>query len=599
MTDTSGTSSSRDPYPTDSTRGPDPTLTEDTSDDGSRGTDPTTGGPLSGMPGFDPALGGASNSQVLMRNRYSRHTSNALPSWVLDSYGIDQLPALVGQMTEDEVLTLKQRLWTAGVLKASAPPTNGAADETVKTALQSAAFGAAAQGLDLDTYLDMETSRNAGALRDAAIDIYDIPGTVAKLMNQSVKDLGRPLTDDEISQILASATGPQPDVAPNSYDAAQLEASRQGAYIDPTGAPMAAPMNLSGGGPDSTAIQFGKSLARSFGLSVVQDFTPTGQVPFDGYRDGRGFSVSGAPEQMHLLHEWAQDKIGDDKLFTNVQARYDNPGSDTPTSIAFEVRQGALRPEITANAGPEDDVTRFLDAVKRPGNGWAEYRSWEGEGSHRRGAYGVSDQIWDYYSARLGIDNGDHSPHNQDRVAAVYAQDLYSRYGNWEDVAYAFRANEAEANKRNDWRRYQAGSPDSFDHSEDDWVHKAMVDFGNRNVRRDYGGPVGGDAYSQMFGDGAIPGMSWSQAMRSNDPRFWDFRAQRAYRSVMNPKIYAEQIAGLLYQTGGAVTPDMLKNNPEAMRVMLNPAATTMQKFLVLNAMAGGRNNQRLTPSDF
>lgn len=515
-----------------------------------------------GFTGLDE--GPSSTAMIQLRSTVRPYSSGAFPSWTEQHYTMQGLQGLLGQMTEAEVLQLKQRMWYAGLydedgsnasIYGGGMPTDGTVTGSDMAAWTTLLTTAASTGSSVEDTLETSMNQRRGVHADAAVDAYDLPGAAAFFQKAANSELGRELTEAEIEELMLAYTGPQeagPEKSPEEL--AALNRGEYGVFTDTQGNPIEAPSRLTGGGPDSTAIQFGKSVATSFGLAVVEDFPVGGNKPaMDEFAEGRGVRVAGTEENLTRLHDWANEQLGEGKLFGQVQMRYDDPRNpDKATSVAIVVNQGAPRPNMSVTDAYDNPASMFLDAVRRPGPAAQAYGSWEGEGSHRRGAYGMSDQIWDHYTSQLGIETADTSKSNQDRVATAYAQDLYKRYGNWEDVALAFRKNETEANKRNEHRRYGTGSVDDWDTSEDDWARQAVEDMGNRSFNRQYGGPMGGmSSWDQTYGQGAIPYADYSDSVRSNDPRWQEQRLYNAWKKVKGSETSGTRLAMLLMDIAG------------------------------------------------
>jgi len=222
----------------------------------------------------------------------------------------------------------------------------------------------------------------------------------------------------------------------------------------------------------------------------------------EAFREGRAVKITGNRQRMIKLHEWAQTQNVDKGVFENVRFTYED-NSNEPTGLLLSMNEGAKIPPMAASnfsyGQRGTDMDKFLDSVKRPGD--VRAYSWEGDGPNRRGAYGMSDQIWEHYSNQLNIDSGDTSITSQDRVARAYVADLWSRYGSWKEVAIALRVNEDTANRRRAERERQSGSYVDVvtDPLELNWAEQAIAKMGSWQPVLDNAKSM--DLYSSMYGD--------------------------------------------------------------------------------------------------
>jgi hypothetical protein len=409
------------------------------------------------------------NTDIPLRNLNSAATSGAIPSdWTDQTMTKTDLNNQLGIMHADQALTLKQRLFAAGYLgqdaisKDSVPDTPDITADVQKgwakliddTAVANTKITDPSQRISLDEMLTNKIADQKTNLDNAVRERYHLPTVMENVQGNAEKMLGRRLTDDEMNQVInATFNTPQPGHRPED-------------------------LVVHGGGADSTAIAFGKSLAKSYGLTVTQDFSPPSAAPSKEFTKGLGVMLGGDPDQLLALHQWANANTGDGKLFKVAESittdglgpvgtpEGDSAGNGlTTVGLKLVFNDGATKPVISGGnfydtTDKTDDLAKFMAAIRRPG-GEAAY-NWQGDG-HARGAYGLSDATWNTYAQKVGVDPGNPTVDAQDRVARAYIQDLYSGtgtdqgYHNWEDVAVAMRANPSIANMNVQARN--AGSP--------------------------------------------------------------------------------------------------------------------------------------------
>ena len=432
-------------------------------------------------------------------------------------------------MSYQEKLAFKRKMWSAGFYGTEDPgavgadennnPTFGydfgaslkgnwdatdekALDELITSyGTENTNVGRTGAAIDLDTVFTDKLLEQSVQTRADLINNYDLPGLTVSLQDWASKNIGRRLRDEE-AQDLLQQTFSFDETA--SGGGSTTEWSAQNTIADP----LTKQQIVSGGGPDSSAINFGRGLASTYNLVVDTGFTTTPKMVGatsefeEAFQEGRAVKITGDRQRMIMLHEWANTQKREDGIFENVRFVYEN-NSNEPSGLLLSMRDAAQIPPMGltgfsfGQTGSEMD--KFLDSVKRPGEVYAY--SWEGDGPNRRGAYGLSDQIWEFYSNQLGLDSGDTSITAQNRVARAYVTDLWSRYGSWTEVALALRVNEDTANRRAAERQAQgAGYVDVVtDPSDLSWANAAVAKMGDWKPILDAQNSK--DLYSSMYGD--------------------------------------------------------------------------------------------------
>jgi len=309
--------------------------------------------------------------------------------------------------------------------------------------------GRTGQALDLDTIFSEKLLEESAQTRENLIGNYDLQGITLALQDFASTTLDRQFTEEELQKLLQKTFAF--DQEPGEVSSSTASWAARNTAADP----LTKRQIVIGGGPDSSAINFGRGLASTYNLVVDTAFTTTPKMfgatqEFEeAFQEGRAVKIVGDRQRMIMLHEWANTQKTDNGVFENVRFVYET-NSNEPTGLLLSMREGKQIPPMAmtgfsfGQTGSEMD--KFLDSVKRPGEVYAY--SWEGDGPNRRGAYGMSDQIWEFYTNQIGIDSGDTSITAQDRVARAYVSDLWSRYGSWTEVALALRVNEDTANRR-------------------------------------------------------------------------------------------------------------------------------------------------------
>ena len=516
-------------------------------------------------PNAQPVSGDA---QIIARSIYSPQNSGALPKWLPDNASKDDYVKALDKFSYQERIELKRRLWAGGfygedALKTLGPPEDANIDDDFKKAWETLLTDTAKRNKDtsnptaktsLDDLLLSRIEANATTIRNATIEQYRPTQLVTALNDWGIKNIGRELSETETQELLKLTFSSDLNAARGEIG---VEKSRK--FGDSSGDAFASGRLVHGGGPDSSAISYGKQLANLYSVQVVQDFTgDPSKAPDPAFAKGLGISVAGNANQLLAMHEWARSQQGDGKLFKEVHAEY-SPNSSEPNSITLIFNDGAEKPTISGGDSMfgfsrGDDLSLFMDGVRRPGS-FAAY-NWEGENG-KRGAYGLSDQIWNYYAGQVGIDSNDHSITAQDRVARAYFQDKFAEYNNWQDVAMAVRVNENVAKRRNMLRsRDGAGFIDTETPIEDvSWANNAIASMASNRRRFVVNAPTPGDAYSQMFGESGndIPYISDPYAGRPIDYQAGEDKLLYLAKSKYGNRANAENaLASTLKIMGGS-----------------------------------------------
>jgi hypothetical protein len=446
----------------------------------------------------------------------------------------DLLVLIRDDMSYAERLNLKRKLWSAGYYTsgASSPAGtvttqegeeilgaeirnnltgnwDGTDEEVIKTLFkeyqeQNKNRGNTGSAIDLDNVFSDRLLTVAGQTREDMVSNYNLQGLYLKLQDFASENVGRQLSEIEVQKIFDQLFA-------FDQDPGEISATNQWSENNTEIDPLARRQIVTGGGDNSSAINFGRGIAATYNLVVDSSLTmnPRGigaTSEFEeAFREGRAIKITGDRQRMIKLHEWANTQKGSDGVFENVRFIYDG-NSNEPTGLLLSMNEGAKIPTMAASnfayGQRGNDIDKFLDSVKRPGDVYAY--SWEGEGPNRRGAYGMSDQIWEFYSNQLGIDSSDTSITSQDRVARAYVTDLWQRYGSWKEVALALRVNEDTANRRKAERATQGdGYVDVVtDPNELSWADQAIAKMGSWQPVLD--GSKSTDLYESMYGANSL-----------------------------------------------------------------------------------------------
>jgi len=441
----------------------------------------------------------------------------------------DLITLLRDNMSYQEKLSFKRKMWSAGLYEGNAPgdidkdiegnlvigyefgsDLKGDWNQTDENALnklisrygtENANVGRTGAAVDLDNIFTDQLLEQSSQTRANLIGNYNLQGLSVGMQEWASAKLNRLLTDDEAQEIL-ELTFSFDETAGGGGSTSQW--SSQNTAADP----LTKQQIVAGGGADSSAINFGRGLAATYNLVVDTGFTTVPKMigatsEFEeAFTEGRAVKITGNAQRMIDLHEWANTQKRDDGVFENVRFIYEN-NSNEPTGLLLSIRDAAQIPPMGLTGfsfgQTGSDMDKFLDSVKRPGDVYAY--SWEGDGANRRGAYGMSDQIWEFYSNQLGVDSGDTSITAQDRVARAYVSDLWSRYGSWKEVALALRVNEDTANRRAAERQSQgSGYVDVVTNPTDlKWADLAIEKMGEWKPTLDT--KKSQDLYSSMYGE--------------------------------------------------------------------------------------------------
>jgi hypothetical protein len=479
------------------------------------------GNPSAGSTGFQANIGsgpttGPQAQNVNLANRagslqlwsnYDISGSTLFPNYFPQETTREQLNQFVNGMRADEKIRLKRQLWSAGFYSATRNRLL-TVDQTTRTAtglesdsspqwtdkdndalnkaltLYDEDSGTRSSPISFSAFVANEQKKTAA---NTQVDIASTFGTgnlSETLQTWFMEIAGRRLEDEEVNQLLNATF---------NTDMPEGNISTRMQYA-------------LGGGPTSSSLNIANSLADMYQLTVTAGFTDNPETVggaseefYDAFKDGRAVKISGEDAKLLRFHEWARTQQG--PLFENVRAVYENGGSN-PTGVIISFKDGAAIPDFAganfSNADTPSQVQRFMSAIRQPGS-WEAYADW-GTQPNRRGAYGLSDQIWAFYTEQLGVDQADRTPNAQDRVAAAYIRDLAMKYhNNWEDMAYAIRLSEEEADTRIADRISQgAGYVDNLT-MDKMWAKQAVDKMGNwralydpSNLKNTYEAKFGG-----------------------------------------------------------------------------------------------------------
>ena len=479
-----------------------------------------------------PAQSANQSGPVYLWNPNALNTQGLFPKRfpsTVASYN-DLVKLVRDDMSYQERLAFKRKLWAAGFyaeaepggipegegpsgydfgsnLKGTWDDNQGADDRALRQLFtryteDNANVGRTGQALDLDTIFSEKLLEESGETRENLISNYDLPGLTLALQDFAGKELGRQFTDEELQGLLQKTFSF--DQTPGEVSSSTASWASRNTVADP----LTNQQIVIGGGPDSSAINFGRGLAATYNLVVDTAFTTTPKFVGateefeEAFQEGRAVKITGNGQRMIMLHEWANTQKTENGVFENVRFVYEG-NSNEPTGLLLSMREGKRIPPMAMTGfsfgQTGSDIDKFLDSVKRPGDVYAY--SWEGDGPNRRGAYGMSDQIWEFYSNQLGLDSGDTSITSQNRVARAYVTDLWSRYGSWTEVALALRVNEDTANRRAAERQAQgSGYVDVVtDPSDLSWANAAVAKMGEWKPTLDT--TKSKDLYSSMYGE--------------------------------------------------------------------------------------------------
>lgn len=511
---------------------------------GSTGSTPTSsGGSYQPKPRDPRSVELDDNATIEIRNRYQPTQSGAFPSWFPAQLKRRDAISLLERMSSVEIIYLKQRLWAAGFLTGGtalqgasesgavtsipgteSPPTSPVMDAATKDAFllffdEAATSKGVNGGPDtLDSYMNRSISARSAERELAFAQTYNYADALEGIQQWAYSKLGRYFTDEETQELLRKTAN-----ANTSYD--NPLRTQYGGYGNAQGDAAVAALPLRGGSPDSTAQSFLNQLARVYGLQPVSN---TGEDA--AFRDYRGLTMTGSADQIMALSKYVGDsQLGPNTIWERNDIQAIDPNNpDAGYRLVLAVKDNVEAPQIagidlSATQSFGDDVSKFLSAANN-GN-----YQWNQQQGNSFGAYGLSQQIWDYYTTSVfkNIDPNDHSKEAQDAVARAYANDLYSghhNWQNWEDVAYAFLLNEDVARANRDIRN-SAGDPSAFNSRtpNDSRTRVANLLQKMANPVVTGGNLVGGmrvaDPYTQMFGDTTGAGAAYMSDPYAIRPR--------------------------------------------------------------------------------
>jgi hypothetical protein len=510
------------------------------------------------------------NATIEIRNRYQPTQSGAFPSWFPPQLKRRDAVSLLERMSSVEIIYLKQRLWAAGFLvggqsltsqdgltaipNTESAPTSPVMDVATKDAFllffdEAATSKGVNGGQDtLDSYMNRSISARSAERELAFAQTYNYADALEGIQQWAYSKLGRYFSDEETQELLRKTAN-----ANTSYD--NPLRTQYGGYGSAQGDAAVAAQQLRGGSPDSTAQSFLNQLARVYGL---QPLSNTGEDA--AFRDYRGLTMTGNADQVIALSKYVgEGQLGPNTIWERNDIEAIDPNNpDAGFRLVLAVKDNVEAPQIagidvSATQSFGDDVSKFLSAANN-GN-----YQWNQQQGNAFGAYGLSQQIWDYYTTSVfkNIDPNDHGKEAQDAVARAYANDLYSghhNWQNWEDVAYAFVLNEDVARSNRDIRN-SVGDPSAFNgrtpNDSRTRVANLLQKMANPVVTN--GNLANGmrvaDPYTQMFGNGTGAGaayMSDPYAIRPRNQEEFAVRLQRLAReSTMGEQTVNGMFSGL------------------------------------------------------
>ena len=507
-------------------------------------------------PFTDIGTADTNDTRIQTYDRYALSSSGAFPDFFPQVVNRNNIQAELMKFTPDQIIRLKQRLWAAGYIQYRdeygkevpqiAPPTSPQIDTPFLTALNNLTHDAATQvdsngsAMTMDALINQGIQNRSSVIRSSVMEEFDLTSQAESLQKWALNTIGRNLRDDEVQNLFnivgASDTSAQSQArsSTNPFGSAANDVAYES---EP----------LTGGGADSKAINYLKNLANVYGTTVLSDFDGSSNsgVPA-GLREGRGVVVGGSVENLTRLKQWADSQkvnaTADSPypaLFETVQLKYENGTDKDPTGLYLAVNDLARAPIMSGVATTYqsfgDQTARFLEAIKRPGGDRAY--NWEGDGV-RRGAYGLSDEIWNYYTTMVfkNIPTNDHSAAAQDAVARAYAQDLFSgdqNFQNWRTVAIAFIRNEDAARNDRDGRRNEGDAYRNPFLDDAQLNRVAEVVKNMASVAPSIGGKAGKDPYTMLYGEGGlgVPTVSDPYAGRPRNDSMYNDKLMRAARS--------------------------------------------------------------------
>jgi len=478
---------------------------------------------------------------IELRNRYQPAQSGAFPSWFPQQIRRGDAISLLERMSSIEIIQLKERLWGAGFLtggtagavlaqngagstepvpNTEGPPTSPQMDAATKDAFllffdEAATSGGVNGGQDtLDSYMNRKISMNAAARETATAQAFNYADALEGIQTWALSKLGRYFTQEETQDLLRKTANANTS-ADNPYR------TNYGGYGSSNSDAAVNALPLRGGGPDSTAQSYLNQLARVYGLQPLSNVG-------DGadFRAYRALTMTGNTEQIKALSDWvASNKADSSAVWDRNEIQAIDPNNpEAGYRLILSVKDGAEAPsiagiDINSTQSFGDDVGKFLNAVK------SSSYTWDQKQGNAFGAYGLSQQIWDYYTTNVfrNIDSSNHSQEAQDAVARAYANDLYSgqhNWQNWEDVAYAFVTNEDVARANRNGRNNLGGfrlTPTPNDSRTR--VAGVLQKMANPVVTSAMPGGYVADPYTQLYGNSTGVGNAYMSDPYSIRPR--------------------------------------------------------------------------------
>lgn len=489
---------------------------------------------------------------------YYPSVSGAFPSWFPQQLKRSDVVKMLHTMSAPEVVRLKQRLFAANYLQGTAgeltgyyaaPPTDPTVDAATETAFLNLFDDAATQNVagggaqTLDTWLNSRIQKESGMFRQATTEKYDLGSQTRVLQTWAEENLGRNLRDEEVQSLFAITSAGSSDFS-QPY---------QSGFGTGEGDVAANSVTLRGGGQGSTALSFLNQLAKVYGLQPVTSVGVGDGTAAEAFRDGRALEIAGDPDRLQMLAQWAITQSGKDSVFDQVTVTGQDPNNPDLFKIVISVNDGVTPPPVNgidyAYQSFGDDVSKFLASV-RTVDGKSAY-AWEDSQTNQFGAYGLSKQIWDYYTTQVfkNMDSNDHSAQAQDAVARAYANDLFSghhNWQNWEDVAYAFTTNEDVARERRNARMNNGGMSQTSPANDDNVrlrTMKIINGMAKQSLPSRSTAPFEEDFYSQMFGRGTGQGAPYVSdpfaELPSTPAQYKDRLLNNVQRSYAGEKAHA------------------------------------------------------------
>lgn len=364
-------------------------------------------------------------------------------------------------------------------------------------------------------------------------ETFDSQSIADDLQAMALKNLNRELSDQELDRIMGLV------FSPNSL-------SEEGGLVqfDYGGQRI-----ITGGGPNSSSIAFGHELAKSYGLTVSESFQAVPEaygVPSDlanAYREGRGITFSGDAQQLTRFYDWISSQKD---LVEKVKADQTvGPDGKQTVRVRVAFKDEAVIPSYFENINPaQQPLTQkqqFVEAL-RTFNSVDDFDWAASQDPLHRGAYGLSQQLWDYYTQQLGLDPNDTSIVNQNRVIEAHVDVLYDKYnGNFEDMAIAMAGTEGMADAII-YNRSLAPNANTDPYGEDPTVRKArqiVAEMGKRKM------PLDIKAVNQSLFN--KPAYDWRATEMGGIPTTFEQGKAKAYR-IFNQAMKSNMNVAAVYE---------------------------------------------------